>query len=199
MRKICADPIWITCNERQAFRFSVSANEKIRQWRSSNACLTLSPQAGQVQGESFGCGNRSGNRNASSGFPVLPTQRERARGFSTTLDALMRLPFVVGADWFQYYDEPTHGRYDGENFNFGLVDIHDRPYEALTTTAAAFDLVGLKKQRAVARPDASQGVPPAPPKPMAQFEPNLALKRWDRERGFVQIFSAGSRPNTWRR
>lgn len=37
------------------------------------------------------------------------------------------LPAVVGMDWFQYFDEPTHGRDDGENFNFGLVDIHDQP------------------------------------------------------------------------
>jgi len=29
-------------------------------------------------------------------------------------------------------DEPTQGRFDGENFNFGLVDIHDRPYETVT-------------------------------------------------------------------
>src|SRR5206468_5435068 len=90
---------------------------------------------------------------------------------------------------FQYYDQPTHGRFDGENFNFGLVDIHDRPYGALTTTASALDLVGLKKQPARPRPDASQGVPPAPRNPLAQFEPTLALKHWDRERGFVQPVS----------
>jgi len=73
-----------------------------------------------------------------------PTQKERAAGFRTTLHALLKIPYVIGADWFQYYDEPTHGRYDGENFNFGLVDIHDRPYEPLTTIASGLDLVGLK-------------------------------------------------------
>jgi hypothetical protein len=102
---------------------------------------------------------------------------------------LLKTPYVIGADWFQYYDEPTHGRYDGENFNFGLVDIHDRPYEALTTTAAALDLVRLKQQPALARPDASRGVPPAPRDPLTQFESMTALKRWDRERGFVQPVS----------
>jgi hypothetical protein len=102
---------------------------------------------------------------------------------------LLKIPYVIGADWFQYSDEPTHGRHDGENFNFGLVDIHDRPYAALTGTASALDLVHLKKQPAVARPDASQGVPPAPPDPLAQFEPNLALKHWNRERGFIQPVS----------
>src|SRR5438046_4223638 len=126
---------------------------------------------------------RSGNQNNRGVYPVAATQKERAAGFRTTLTGLLHTPYVVGADWFQYYDQPTHGRYDGENFNFGLVDIHDRPYEPLTTTASAFDLVGLKKQPAPTRADASQGVPPAPPNPLAQFEPMLALKHWDRERG----------------
>jgi hypothetical protein len=142
-------------------------------------------------GEFYMCGrdNRSGNKNDRGVFPVVATQKERAAGFRNTLQALLKLPYVIGADWFQYHDEPTHGRYDGENFNFGLVDIHDRPYEALTKTASAIDLVALKKQPALARPDASQGVPPAPRDPLAQLEPNLALKHWDRERGFVPAVS----------
>jgi hypothetical protein len=139
-------------------------------------------------GEFYMCArdNRSGNKNSRGVFPVVATQKERAAGFRNTLQALLKVPYVIGADWFQYHDEPTHGRYDGENFNFGLVDIHDRPYEALTKTSSAIDLVGLKKQPALVRPDTSQGVPPAPRDPLAQFEPNLALKHWDRERGFVQ-------------
>jgi hypothetical protein len=120
---------------------------------------------------------------------VVATQKERAAGFRNTLQALLRTPFVIGADWFQYFDEPTHGRFDGENFNFGLVDIHDRPYEALTTIASALDPNNLKRQSAPVRPDASQGVPSAPRNPLAQFEPTVALKHWDRERGFVQPVS----------
>ncbi|GAG37117.1 unnamed protein product, partial [marine sediment metagenome] len=34
-----------------------------------------------------------------------------------------------GADWFQWNDEPPSGRGDGEDVNFGIVDIHDEPYE----------------------------------------------------------------------
>ena len=55
--------------------------------------------------------NRSGNENK-PGFPVVDTQRERVAGFNRTLELLVRIPYVVGADWFQYYDEPTHGRAD---------------------------------------------------------------------------------------
>jgi hypothetical protein len=132
--------------------------------------------------------NRSGNENR-PGFPVVDTQRERVAGFSRTLETLVRIPFVVGADWFQYYDEPTHGRADGENYNFGLVDIHDQPYEALVRTAAASDWTALKSRRYPERPHASQGVPPAPPDPLGQFAPSLALKEWDREHGYVKPLS----------
>jgi hypothetical protein len=133
--------------------------------------------------------NRSGNANDRGVYPVVATQMERAAGFRNTLDTLLKIPYVIGADWFQYYDEPTHGRHDGENFNFGLVDIHDRPYEALTATSSALDLVALKNRPASARPDASQGVPPAPRDPLGQFKPTLALKHWNRERGFVKPVS----------
>jgi hypothetical protein len=129
--------------------------------------------------------NRSGNKNSRGVYPVVATQKERAAGFRRTVEDLVKIPCVIGVDWFQFHDEPTHGRFDGENFNFGLVDIHDRPYEALTTTASRLDLTALKRQPARARFDASQGIPPAPPNPLADFAPTLALKHWDRERGVV--------------
>jgi len=133
--------------------------------------------------------NRSGNRNTHGVYPVVATQKERAAAFCNTLHGLLKVPYVIGADWFQYYDEPAHGRYDGENFNFGLVDIHDRPYETITASASALDLVSLKSQPARSRADASQGVPPAPRDPFHEFKPMLALKGWDRERGFIKPIS----------
>jgi hypothetical protein len=134
--------------------------------------------------------NSTGNKNKMSNFPTVITQKERAAGFRNTLQALARLPYVIGADWFQYYDEPPQGRFDGEDFNFGLVDIHDQPYEALTRAARELDLTALKNRRPPERPDASLGVPPAPRDPLANFKIQLALKDWDRERGFVKPVSA---------
>jgi len=133
--------------------------------------------------------NRSANRNDKGIFPTVATQKERVRGFRNTAQALARIPYVIGADWFQYYDEPTHGREDGENFNFGLVDIHDKPYESLTAAASALNLAALKSQPRQARPDAAPGVPPAPRNPLGQFTPMLALKHWDRDRGFAKPVS----------
>ena len=38
----------------------------------------------------------------------------------------------VGSHYFAYNDQPTWGRYDGENYQFGLVDICQKPYEVFT-------------------------------------------------------------------
>jgi hypothetical protein len=130
--------------------------------------------------------NRTGNRNLTSTFPVVTTQKERAAGFRNTVEALARLPYVVGADWFQYTDEPPHGRDDGEDYDFGLVDVHDQPYEELTATAQSIEPMAIKKGKHSTRPDASLGVPPAPSDPLGNFTIRVALKDWDRERGFVK-------------
>jgi hypothetical protein len=133
--------------------------------------------------------NRSGNRNTSGVFPVVATQRDRAAGARTTLAALARLPYVVGADWFQHADEPTHGREDGENFNFGLVDVHDRPYEELVDVMRNGEWRmrndGENSAFRIRHSALGQGVPPAPADPLATFETNKALRHWNRERGFV--------------
>ena len=129
--------------------------------------------------------NRTGNRNSRGVYPVVATQAERAAAARKTLEAVARLPYVVGVEWFQYYDEARHGRPDGENFNFGLVDINDRPYEALTEAIASFDAGVAHAAPPVVRPDATGGIPPAPADPFANLAPTMALKHWDRERGFV--------------
>lgn len=130
--------------------------------------------------------NRSGNRNNHGVYPVVDSQADRAAAARTTLEALAGLPYVVGVEWFQFFDEPRHGREDGENFNFGLVDIHNRPYAELTSMFAAFDPDKIRSRRTPARLDASSGLPRAPREPFADFAPTRALKRWDRERGFVK-------------
>jgi hypothetical protein len=83
--------------------------------------------------------NRSGNMNRNGPFFVVQTQKQRADGTEAMAEQMARLPYVVGYHWFQWADEPPKGRGgDGEDFNMGLVDIKDRPYEELT---AAFTRV----------------------------------------------------------
>jgi len=42
------------------------------------------------------------------------------------------LPYVVDLHWFEWADESPQGRFDGEDQDYGLVDIQDRPYALLT-------------------------------------------------------------------
>ena len=35
---------------------------------------------------------------------------------------------ILGTHWFQYKDQPTTGRGDGEDYQIGLIDVCDKPY-----------------------------------------------------------------------
>lgn len=73
--------------------------------------------------------NRSGNKNSTGAEVTVETQQERAKRYETYVSELFKEPYIVGAHWFQYFDQPTEGRnMDGENSNYGIVDIHDEPY-----------------------------------------------------------------------
>ncbi len=80
--------------------------------------------------------NRTGNRN-NGHLMTVATQAERARGAAAATENFARIPAIVGSQWFQYYDHPKGGRPDGEDYDFGLVDIDNRPYEGLTAALAA--------------------------------------------------------------
>ena len=80
--------------------------------------------------------NQSGNRNSKGHYLVVDTQAERAATAEGLVGYLARLPYVVGYHWFQWSDQPSAGREDGEDFNMGLVDLGDRPYDLLTAALA---------------------------------------------------------------
>ena len=54
--------------------------------------------------------------------------------FSRRFRISLARPYIVGTHWFQYYDEPKGGRADGEDYNMGLVDIYDQPYQEVVAT-----------------------------------------------------------------
>lgn len=91
--------------------------------------------------------NRSGNRNETARnvhakpghLMTVETQAERTWGASRAILNFARFPNVVGAHWFQYADEPLGGREDGEDYNMGLIDTSNRPYEELTRMFAALN------------------------------------------------------------
>jgi hypothetical protein len=42
---------------------------------------------------------------------------------------------VIGTHWFQWIDQPSTGRFDGENYNIGFLDVTDRPYPEMVAAA----------------------------------------------------------------
>jgi hypothetical protein len=62
-------------------------------------------------------------------------QTERGVGYRYYIEQAAALPGFVGANWFLGTDESVTGRMDGENYNFGWVDVTDRPYRELVEAA----------------------------------------------------------------
>ncbi len=63
-----------------------------------------------------------------TGLRSVASQRQRAATYRHYLRQALLHPHIVGAHWFQYTDQPTTGRFDGENYQIGFVDICDTPY-----------------------------------------------------------------------
>ena len=38
-------------------------------------------------------------------------------------------PEIVGIHYFQWNDQPLTGRFDGENYNIGIIDVLGLPYQ----------------------------------------------------------------------
>src|SRR5207249_3465677 len=128
--------------------------------------------------------NRSGNRN-NGHLMTVGTQAERARGAAAAAERFARQPTVVGSHWFQYYDHPRGGREDGEDYDFGLVDIDDRPYEQLVDALARTNvrLAAIHRNSADADRPASGG---AWAIPRADIDPgDRSLGEWPKEAALV--------------
>ncbi len=75
--------------------------------------------------------NNSGCPNSRGAGPVVATQQERAQRYQAFLRHLASIPIIVGAHWFEFADQSPQGRFDGEDSNYGIVDLDNRPYDVL--------------------------------------------------------------------
>jgi hypothetical protein len=66
-------------------------------------------------------------------YSYSPTQALRAAAYAGFIAPLYEdAPWMVGDDWFEWYDQPKGGRPgDGENDDFGVVNVLDQPYTDL--------------------------------------------------------------------
>ena len=72
--------------------------------------------------------NSSGNPNIGGAGVVVKTQAQRGANYQAYVEDLLSYPMVIGAHWFEFADQSPQGRFDGENSNYGIVDIRHRPY-----------------------------------------------------------------------
>ena len=72
-----------------------------------------------------------------TGLRSVIDQNHRAEAYRNYVTSALRNPAIVGAHWFQCYDESTTGRFDGENYQIGFLDICDTPYWETIAAARA--------------------------------------------------------------
>ena len=64
----------------------------------------------------------------SPGIVYVKDQKERAAVYRQFVTSALNHPLVVGVHWHQFSDQPTAGRFDGENLQVGWTDVCDTPY-----------------------------------------------------------------------
>ena len=62
-------------------------------------------------------------------------EENRAEMYAYYLKSCLNNPYVIGAHWFEYYDQPVLGRTDGEDLNSGFLDNCDAPYPEMVNIA----------------------------------------------------------------
>jgi hypothetical protein len=72
-----------------------------------------------------------------SGIGHLKTQVDRGRAYRIYLEDAAANPYCVGAHWFTMYDQSAIGRFDGECYNIGFLDVCNRAYEEIGNAAIA--------------------------------------------------------------
>jgi hypothetical protein len=63
-----------------------------------------------------------------SGLRGAKDQDHRKRLYEYYYTSALRNPLIVGVHWFQYADQMASGRFDGENYQAGFVNIVDVPH-----------------------------------------------------------------------
>lgn len=72
-----------------------------------------------------------------TGLRSVLDQNQRGEAYGYYVASALRNPAIVGAHWFQCYDESTTGRGDGENYQIGFLDICDTPHPETIAAARA--------------------------------------------------------------
>jgi hypothetical protein len=78
------------------------------------------------------------NRGMAQALIQVENQKERGVAYRYYTEHAFSHPGLIGVAYFQWPDQDFTGRsYDGENYNCGLVDVTDRPYEHMVAAIQA--------------------------------------------------------------
>jgi hypothetical protein len=86
-----------------------------------------------------------------SGIRAAKNQEQRAVALRHYLEQGFARDEVIGMHYFQWNDQPWTGRYDGENYQIGVMDVTLQPYRewteaAKTTNERLYDVATGKKE-----------------------------------------------------
>ena len=70
-----------------------------------------------------------------TGLRSTRNQQDRADKYAAYVRGALDNPYIVGTHWFQYKDQATTGRGDGENYQIGFIDVCDKPYPEIVAAA----------------------------------------------------------------
>lgn len=73
--------------------------------------------------------------NTATGLEGTVNQIEKAKAFRYYVEKTAADPCGVGCHWFQFSDQFALGRFDGENYNIGLVDVTLKPHAEMMKAA----------------------------------------------------------------
>ena len=136
--------------------------------------------------------NQSGDPNTHGADVSVPTQADRAEHLDRFVHQALNLPYLVGLHWFQWADESPEGRFDGEDSNYGLVDITDKDYPLITQKHTALNLLAESLHKNAVSPlpgefsppgealyrKADEGVKVAAVRSFLKIEPKASVVTW---------------------
>lgn len=70
-----------------------------------------------------------------SGIGHVRDQEARGKAYRVYVENAAALPWCVGVHYFTLYDQSALGRFDGENYNIGFMDVCHQPYAPLVEAA----------------------------------------------------------------
>jgi len=85
-----------------------------------------------------------------TGIGHVKNQYARGQAYRFYVEDAAADPNCVGTHWFTLYDQSALGRFDGENYNIGFLDVCNKPYPEISDAArltheAMYDVATKKR------------------------------------------------------